>query len=104
MVGAGVDVRTAAGRLGHTPEMLLRVYADFMPSGISKRRGASRRWSSGRKRDPPKGFVIDFLPGLLTQVGIDTLSGTLHLHATHGPTEWWIDLDHDGLVPRTRQG
>jgi len=32
MVGAGVDVRTAAGRLGHTPEMLLRVYADFMPS------------------------------------------------------------------------
>ena len=32
MVGAGVDIRTAAGRLGHTPEMLLRVYADFMPS------------------------------------------------------------------------
>lgn len=31
MVGAGVDVRTAAGRLGHTPEMLLRVYAGFLP-------------------------------------------------------------------------
>ena len=32
MVGAGVDVRTAAGRLGHTPAMLLRVYAGFLPS------------------------------------------------------------------------
>lgn len=31
MVGAGVDVRTAAGRLGHAPEIMLRVYADFMP-------------------------------------------------------------------------
>lgn len=31
MVGSGVDVRTAAGRLGHTPEMLLRVYAHVMP-------------------------------------------------------------------------
>jgi hypothetical protein len=31
MVGAGVDPRTAAGRLGHTPEMLLRVYASFLP-------------------------------------------------------------------------
>ena len=45
-------------------------------------------------------FVIEFLPGLLTQVGIDTLSGTLHLHATDGPTEWWIDLDQDGLARR----
>jgi integrase len=32
MVGAGVDVRTAAGRLGHTPEVMLRRYAGFMPS------------------------------------------------------------------------
>ena len=32
MVGMGVDVRTDAGRLGHTPEMLLRVYAGFLPS------------------------------------------------------------------------
>jgi integrase len=31
MVGAGVDPRTVAGRLGHTPEMLLRVYASFLP-------------------------------------------------------------------------
>jgi uncharacterized protein (TIGR03083 family) len=45
-------------------------------------------------------FVIEFLPGLLTHVGIETLSGTLHLHATDGPTEWWIDLNHDGLARR----
>jgi hypothetical protein len=45
-------------------------------------------------------FVIEFLPGLLTQVDIDTLSGTLHLHATDGPTEWWIDLDRNGLARR----
>ena len=45
-------------------------------------------------------FVIEFLPGLLNQVGIDTLSGTLHLHATDCPTEWWIDLNHDGLARR----
>jgi uncharacterized protein (TIGR03083 family) len=45
-------------------------------------------------------FVIEFLPGLLNQVGIGTISGTLHLHATDGPTEWWIDLDHDGLARR----
>jgi hypothetical protein len=32
MVGGGVDVTTAAARLGHTPEMLLRVYAHVMPS------------------------------------------------------------------------
>ncbi len=45
-------------------------------------------------------FVIEFLPGLLTRVGIDSLSGTLHLHATDGPTEWWIDLNHDGSARR----
>jgi integrase len=32
MVGGGVDVTTAAGRLGHTPEMLLRVYSHVMPT------------------------------------------------------------------------
>jgi uncharacterized protein (TIGR03083 family) len=45
-------------------------------------------------------FLIEFLPGLLTQVGIDTPSGTLHLHATDGPTEWWIDLNDDGSARR----
>lgn len=32
MVGSGVDVVTAAGRLGHTPEVMLRIYAGWMPS------------------------------------------------------------------------
>jgi uncharacterized protein (TIGR03083 family) len=45
-------------------------------------------------------FVIEFLPGLLTQVGVDTLSGTLHLHSTDNPTEWWIDLNRDGVARR----
>ena len=47
-------------------------------------------------------FIIEFLPGLLTRAGTDSLSGTLHLHATDGPTEWWIDLNHDGLARRER--
>ncbi len=41
-------------------------------------------------------FVLEFLPGLLTQGGITNLNGTLHLHATDGPSEWWIDLDEPG--------
>jgi uncharacterized protein (TIGR03083 family) len=39
--------------------------------------------------------VVEFLPGLLSQDGIEGLGGTLHLHATDGPTEWWISLDDD---------
>jgi hypothetical protein len=38
-------------------------------------------------------FVIEFLPGLLAQDGVENLVGTLHLHATDGPAEWWIDFD-----------
>jgi integrase len=30
LLTAGVDVRTAAGRLGHTPTVLLRTYAHFV--------------------------------------------------------------------------
>ena len=41
-------------------------------------------------------FMIEFLPGLLAQETIGELSGTLHLHATDGPTEWWIDLEAAG--------
>jgi uncharacterized protein (TIGR03083 family) len=37
-------------------------------------------------------FVIEFLPGLLAQDTADGLTGTLHLHATDGESEWWIDL------------
>lgn len=31
LVGAGVDVRTVAGRLGHSPQVLLQVYAHRLP-------------------------------------------------------------------------
>jgi uncharacterized protein (TIGR03083 family) len=34
-------------------------------------------------------FMVEFLPGLLGSADLD---GTLHLHATDGPTEWWVDL------------
>jgi uncharacterized protein (TIGR03083 family) len=35
-------------------------------------------------------FMIEFLPGMLASADI---AGSLHLHATDGPTEWWIDLE-----------
>jgi hypothetical protein len=38
-------------------------------------------------------FLTEFLPGLLAGDGVEGLTGTLHLHATDGPSEWWIDLD-----------
>jgi uncharacterized protein (TIGR03083 family) len=38
-------------------------------------------------------FMTEFLPGLLSQESTGALGGTLHLHATDGPTEWWADLD-----------
>jgi uncharacterized protein (TIGR03083 family) len=38
-------------------------------------------------------FLTEFLPGLLACDGVEGLAGTLHLHATDGPSEWWIDLD-----------
>ena len=41
-------------------------------------------------------FVVEFLPGLLAQEGVEGLGGTLHLFATDGPAEWWIDLDTTG--------
>jgi uncharacterized protein (TIGR03083 family) len=41
-------------------------------------------------------FLIEFLPGLLAGEDVDGITGTLHLHAVDGPTEWWIDLDDGG--------
>jgi uncharacterized protein (TIGR03083 family) len=41
-------------------------------------------------------FVVEFLPGLLAQEDLEGITGTLHLHAVDGPTEWWIDLDAAG--------
>jgi hypothetical protein len=43
-----------------------------------------------------KEFVIEFLPGLLAQEGVEGLGGTLHLFATDRPAEWRIDLDARG--------
>jgi uncharacterized protein (TIGR03083 family) len=41
-------------------------------------------------------FLTEFLPGLLAPDTVHGLSGTLHLHATDGPSEWWTDLDARG--------
>jgi uncharacterized protein (TIGR03083 family) len=43
-------------------------------------------------------FIVEFLPGLLVREGVAGLTGTLHLHATDGPTEWWIDLGAQGAA------
>jgi len=49
--------------------------------------------------------MIEFLPGLLALETTGQLSGTLHLHATDGQTEWSIDLDAVGsAVSGVRQG
>ncbi len=37
-------------------------------------------------------FMVEFLPGMLARESSGELAGTLHLHATDGPAEWWIDL------------
>ena len=38
-------------------------------------------------------FVTEFLPGLLARPGLDGLAGSVHLHATDGASEWWVNLD-----------
>ncbi len=38
-------------------------------------------------------FLTEFLPGLLSRPGIAGLTGSLHLHATDGTSEWWVNLD-----------
>jgi uncharacterized protein (TIGR03083 family) len=37
-------------------------------------------------------FIVEFLPGLLAREDVAGMEGTLHVHATDGPVEWWIDL------------
>lgn len=41
-------------------------------------------------------FVTEFLPGLLAQPDVTGLTGTLHLHATDGDSEWQVNLDDKG--------
>jgi hypothetical protein len=43
-------------------------------------------------------FITEFLPGLLARAAGEDLKGTLHLHATDGQLEWWIDLDACGAA------
>jgi uncharacterized protein (TIGR03083 family) len=38
-------------------------------------------------------FLTEFLPGLLSQPGLEGLTGSVHLHANDGASEWWISLD-----------
>jgi len=40
--------------------------------------------------------MIEFLPGLPAKDDTGEFGGTLHLHATDGQTEWWIDLGARG--------
>lgn len=50
-------------------------------------------------------YMTDFLPGLLDQDTVTGIAGTLHLHATDGPSEWWVDLDaREAAVPEHRKG
>ncbi|MDQ2754088.1 MAG: maleylpyruvate isomerase family mycothiol-dependent enzyme [Actinomycetota bacterium] len=37
--------------------------------------------------------LTEFLPGLIGRAGGNRLSGSLHIHATDGDGEWWLDLD-----------
>jgi len=43
-------------------------------------------------------FITEFLPGMLAKTAGADLTGTLHLHATDGPVEWWIDLGASGAA------
>jgi uncharacterized protein (TIGR03083 family) len=43
-------------------------------------------------------FIVEFLPGLLASEEIQGLDGTLRLHATDGPFEWWVDLNDPGAA------
>jgi uncharacterized protein (TIGR03083 family) len=45
-------------------------------------------------------FVVDFLPRALAANPTEALTGTLHLHATDAPGEWWLDFGAEGLATR----
>jgi uncharacterized protein (TIGR03083 family) len=44
--------------------------------------------------------LTDFVPRALAGPGAPLLTGTLHLHATDTPGEWWLDFGGDVLVTR----
>jgi uncharacterized protein (TIGR03083 family) len=43
-------------------------------------------------------FLIQFLPGIVQRSTGDDLRGTLHVHCTDTPGEWWLDFDAEGLA------
>ncbi len=45
-------------------------------------------------------LLTDFLPRILAAQPVDQLTGTLHLHATDTPGEWWLDFDAEELATR----
>jgi uncharacterized protein (TIGR03083 family) len=45
-------------------------------------------------------FLMQFLPGILRRSGGGGLEGTLHVHCTDTPGEWWLDFDAEGLTPK----
>jgi uncharacterized protein (TIGR03083 family) len=71
---------------------------------------AIHRWDAQHAADPARTspldgeiaaagveeFLTEFLPGLLARAEAIELTGTVHLHATDGPLEWFIDLDNAG--------
>lgn len=48
-------------------------------------------------------FMTEFLPGLLSNGPGEPMRGTLHLHATDGPVEWWTDLGNRVILPEHRR-
>ena len=44
--------------------------------------------------------LADFVPRVLSSSPVAELTGTMHLHATDTPGEWWLDFRDDGLVTR----
>jgi uncharacterized protein (TIGR03083 family) len=55
--------------------------------------GSARPLDAGVAAAGIEEFLTEFLPGLLARPEADGLAGTLHLHATDGASEWWVDLD-----------
>jgi uncharacterized protein (TIGR03083 family) len=45
-------------------------------------------------------FLMQFLPGIVQRSNGGRLRGTLHVHCTDTPGEWWLDFDAEGLAPR----
>jgi uncharacterized protein (TIGR03083 family) len=45
-------------------------------------------------------YLTGFLPRIVGRGPIDGLTGTLHVHATDAPGEWWLDLDAEGMAVR----